>query len=295
MKLNHLKLFAELNKYDSFNKASEDLYISHQALSQMISSLENEFQTQLIKRSANGITFTEDGIYLMKKTNEIMCLLEGTKLQLKSNYLKKQSNKVVLYTDCITNTHIIPKFLPYFNRYYSFINFDIIVDKNISDNAFCFTKQFESFPTNLNNMQDTFGIFSFFSTEIPKLNLSEKMTHSLLTANEIFLATKRNPMPTDVDIFILNERELGRHSTILEYLSYNRIIYVKSQRQCFLALKDDDTATISFKQNHYIDSFNVNLSSFSPPLFLYTYIIGSDFNSEFICTLQTLLKQFFKN
>lgn len=293
MKLSHLKQFTELKKFESLNKASEELYISHQALSQVISSLEKEFQTQLLHRSRKGISFTENGIYLEKKAHEIIHLLEDTKLQIKSSYLKKQANTITLYTDCITDTHIIPKFLPYFNNHYSFMQFNIVITPNTLDDPYYFTEQFDTLLKNIVNTQDAFGLFSVFSTETPQLLLPEQTTHNLLSVNEIYIATKRDSIATNFDTVVLNERELGQHSTILKYLSPSNPIYVKSQRQCFLSLKDDNVATVSFEQNHYIESFNAKLSPFPTPLFLYTYIIGPEHTSEFTKTIQTLLKQLF--
>ena len=119
------------------------------------------------------------------------------------------------------------------------------------------------------------------------------ITYTPIATNELFIAKKNilAPKPENTSIFVLNERELGQQSSILNFLTYEQIIYVQSQRQCYLALKNDNTGTITFKPNHYIDSYEVATDSFSKPLYLYTYTVSSDTNSEFSKTIQVLFKQ----
>src|SRR3712207_4174947 len=46
----------------SFSRAAESLGYTQSAISQMISSLENELSIKLLKRSRNGVTLTPEGV-----------------------------------------------------------------------------------------------------------------------------------------------------------------------------------------------------------------------------------------
>lgn len=288
MKLEHLFQFAQLQHYNSLNKASEDLFISHQALSKIISSLENYFNTQLIVRTSNGIKFTQNGLLLAKKAEEIATLIEQTDKKMNAHYLKTDSRQIKIYTDFITNAYVISKFIPYFENQYPFIQFDVIVQNAISDYVVCSNSHHS-------DMQNTFGLFSFFDTMPPDLTHLINFSYILLDTKKLFIATKKDCKLKDINTFVLNKREFGTDSAILSYLNVPHIFYVNSQRQCYLALQDSLTGTIAFDSNHYANTLDdIVLTAFEKNLYLYTYIINANTNSDFIKTFSNLLYKFFQ-
>lgn len=293
MKLEHLNYFASIKDYASINKASEQLYISHQALSKIIISLEEHFQTDLIERTSNGISFTENGYYLAQTANDIASLLEQAEFEIRANYLKKQSTTIKLHTDRITNAYIIPKLILFFKLHYPFMKFEITVHEAAPDNATIFSGRFKNYLYDAISTEYTFGLFSFFDTKPPQLILGSEVSSALISKNELLIAHK-NKTVTNISTFVLNERELGLQSSIIDYIESPNIIYVKSQRQCYLALKNDYTGTITFKPSHYADTFDAATSSFSTPIYLYTIAIYPENNSEFLKSIQILLNHFVK-
>lgn len=61
MTLNQLSYYAEIVQQSSFTKAAEKLFVSQSTLSKSIRTLETEFETELIDRSAKEFQLTKEG------------------------------------------------------------------------------------------------------------------------------------------------------------------------------------------------------------------------------------------
>ena len=66
MRIEQLMYLVEISKHRSMNKASERLFLSPQALSLSMKSLEENLGIQLLVRTPQGITFTEAGKRLVE-------------------------------------------------------------------------------------------------------------------------------------------------------------------------------------------------------------------------------------
>ena len=53
----------------SMTQAAEALYMTQPALTKRIKSIEAEWGIEVVKRSSKGVTFTEEGKYLVKKSS----------------------------------------------------------------------------------------------------------------------------------------------------------------------------------------------------------------------------------
>ena len=58
----------------SMTQAAEALYMTQPALTKRIKSIEAEWGIEVVKRSSKGVTFTEEGKYLVKKSS--ICFLK---------------------------------------------------------------------------------------------------------------------------------------------------------------------------------------------------------------------------
>lgn len=61
MHIDSLRYFIALSQTGSFNRAAEELFISQQGLNRAITSLENEFDVKLVRRSRKGASLTRQG------------------------------------------------------------------------------------------------------------------------------------------------------------------------------------------------------------------------------------------
>lgn len=66
MRIEHLVILVEIVKQNSMKAASEQLFMTPQALSSAVKSLEEELNVQIFLRSNKGISVTEKGRVVIK-------------------------------------------------------------------------------------------------------------------------------------------------------------------------------------------------------------------------------------
>ena len=76
MTIEQLKQLIEINKCSSMTQASKNLYISHQALSASIRSLEKEVQTVLVEKTPRGSKLTLKGKQLVEISSDFIEALD---------------------------------------------------------------------------------------------------------------------------------------------------------------------------------------------------------------------------
>ena len=72
MKMQHLIYFKTLASTNSVTLASEQLFVTQQALSKSLKAFETELGTTLFHRTNHGITLTQDGEYVLQITDKIL-------------------------------------------------------------------------------------------------------------------------------------------------------------------------------------------------------------------------------
>lgn len=77
------KILKVLYEKRSITKAADALFMTQSALTKRLQSIESEWGRQLVERTSRGVTFTEDGKYLVQKANIMLDFLQeiGTTLQ----------------------------------------------------------------------------------------------------------------------------------------------------------------------------------------------------------------------
>ena len=72
MKNTDWQILITLYDTHSMTKAAELLYMTQSALTKRVRLMEEEWNVEIVKRSSQGVSFTENGIYLVKKARIIM-------------------------------------------------------------------------------------------------------------------------------------------------------------------------------------------------------------------------------
>lgn len=87
MELRQLRCFHQVYQDKSFRRAAQHLYISQQAVSYLIKTLEDELGVQLFIRHSNGVDPTEYGDCLARETRQLLTRLDSITylIQRKSN------------------------------------------------------------------------------------------------------------------------------------------------------------------------------------------------------------------
>lgn len=78
MKIEQLEYLVEISRKKSFNQASENLFLTPQALSRSISSMENELGFKIFDRNKKGVRFTPEGEKLLITAQQITELYNNT-------------------------------------------------------------------------------------------------------------------------------------------------------------------------------------------------------------------------
>ncbi|MDD3218132.1 MAG: LysR family transcriptional regulator [Lachnospiraceae bacterium] len=73
-----LRYFLAVAREENITKASESLHVTQPTLSKQLMDLEDELGTKLFIRGKRKITLTEDGVYLRKRAQEIIELVDKT-------------------------------------------------------------------------------------------------------------------------------------------------------------------------------------------------------------------------
>lgn len=82
MDIRQLEAFVYTVKYQSFSQAAQKLYLSQPTVSAHIRSLEQEFHTQLLKRTTKTLSVTPAGMKLYQYASEILTLQQKAVLEL---------------------------------------------------------------------------------------------------------------------------------------------------------------------------------------------------------------------
>ena len=85
MDIRLLKYFLTVANEENITRASEKLHISQPSLSKQLMELEKELGKKLLIRGKRKITLTEEGVFLRKRADEILSLVEKTEQEFESN------------------------------------------------------------------------------------------------------------------------------------------------------------------------------------------------------------------
>ena len=126
MNINHLNYFKVLYEEKNITHAAENLYISRQALSKAILSLEEELGVKLTRGTHNGVEFTTAGDYFYKRTCILLKEYETTLNELK-NMNEKGDYIIRLGVDYMTTYIYDEEALLPFTKTHPSVHFEWII------------------------------------------------------------------------------------------------------------------------------------------------------------------------
>lgn len=127
--LNLFKTFYIVAKYNSFTKASEQLYISQPAVTQAVKKLEEQLNIELFKRTTNGITLTKEGQIVYYYSERLCEIIEANK-NLLDKIKEAQMNSINVGVPTHIGAFYFVKFLKKFNDKYPNVKVNIINKKS---------------------------------------------------------------------------------------------------------------------------------------------------------------------
>lgn len=128
MRIEQFYYFVKIADLHSFSAASNELFVSQQALSTSIKNLEEDFQTDLFIRTPRGVVLSSEGEYFYKHAVKMLEIYE----QIYNHFLRKPTNSDSFSVALNVNvkTFYFSKIISYFLKEYPTCNINYIITKN---------------------------------------------------------------------------------------------------------------------------------------------------------------------
>lgn len=138
MRIEQLQYLVEVAEVGSINLTAQKNYLSQQSLSDAIRKLEKEFDTELLKRSYNGVHLTDKGKLFVEKAKVILNNIEELKKEFQSNKTSEVSPlkgnlKIIISALPLMDNTLLYNALALFNKKHPEVN--IIIGESDFQNA----------------------------------------------------------------------------------------------------------------------------------------------------------------
>lgn len=84
------KILITLYEKKSMTKAAEELFMTQSALTKHVRAIENEWNIEVVRRNSQGVSFTDEGKYLVNKANIMLDFMKEIEEHFAQNHSQKQ-------------------------------------------------------------------------------------------------------------------------------------------------------------------------------------------------------------
>lgn len=130
----HLDIFIKVADCGSFNKASEQLYITPSAVIKHINILEEDLGVKLFHRSHRGLTLTDAGKSLYKDSKRIIEFSAEAERRIKEA-MRKENNIIRIGSSPITPAEVLVELWPRIHAVNPDLKFQLVPYENTPENA----------------------------------------------------------------------------------------------------------------------------------------------------------------
>lgn len=124
IRFDYLNTFLTVARTHSFSIAAKELKTSQGTVSHHVAALESFFDTELFKRSSNGVDLTDSGITLKDAAEKI--LHQATDAKAKISSAKHTLSGIIrIVASTIPEEHILPGLIAEFQKKYPYVRFKI--------------------------------------------------------------------------------------------------------------------------------------------------------------------------
>lgn len=226
IKLEQYKIFNEAANTLSFSTAARNLFISQSAVSQAISSIEKELQTQLFIRNSKGVSLTKEGQLLHQQIDQALSIITSVENQL-SNYHELKDGELIIGASDTFSEYILTDYIVKFKQLYPGVKIKVInrtsletrellksgqidigfLNLPIKDESLVIKECFQVQDIFVSNKEDN-HIYSFKELAKQQLILLEKSSNTRNRIDNYFATTGVLLKPTI---------ELGAHNLLLDF------------------------------------------------------------------------------
>lgn len=129
MQIKQLEYLVEISRRNSFNSASEHLYITPQSLSRSISGLEDELGFKIFERSSRGVRFTREGEKFLEAAKDITKRYYQAIEEIDAYQQRAQeicSGKLFVYAHSVLTMSVLPSMISAFCKEYPYIDVSLL-------------------------------------------------------------------------------------------------------------------------------------------------------------------------
>ena len=131
IRFDYLKTFLTVARTHSFSTAAKELGTSQGTVSHHIAALEEYFDAELFKRTANGVEVTEAGATLKESTEKILEEAQNAKTKI-SSAKHNLAGTIKIVASTIPEEHIIPSLIAEFQKKHPDVRFKIKAQDSIT-------------------------------------------------------------------------------------------------------------------------------------------------------------------
>lgn len=205
MNIRDLKYFIHLAETLSFTKTAEAFYVSQPSISIALKRLEDNFETTLIQRnrSVHNIQLTETGEILYQASQEILQLLDKTKMEIKNS----QTESVTMGLLPTIGGYYLPVFHEVLLKYQNVLNF---LEEENSDVMFEHIRNNQVSISVLAHEQETFA--------------EKWLTQHLLEEHEMAIYVAKSHPLASKEIITMNELVDLHFITLGQGFTHNKVL-----------------------------------------------------------------------
>ena len=230
IKLEQYKIFNEAATTLSFSTAARNLFISQSAVSQTISSIEKELQTQLFVRNSKGVSLTKEGKLLHQQIDQALFLITEAENQL-SNYHDLKDGQLVIGAGDSFSEYFLTDYIVKFKQLYPGVKIKVINRTSFETRELLKSDQIDIGFLNLPIKDDSLIIKECF--QVHDIFVSKNKDEYYYTFEEIvkkplILLEKSSNTRNYLDNFFAKKGlllkptiELGAHNLLLDFARAN--------------------------------------------------------------------------
>ncbi len=226
IKLEQYKIFNEAANTLSFSIAARNLFISQSAISQAISNIEKQLNTQLFIRHSKGVSLTKEGKLLHQQIDQALALITGVENQL-SNYHELKDGQLVIGAGDTFSEYFLTNYIMQFKQLYPGVKIKVINRTSLETRELLKSDQIDIGFLNLPIKDDSLVIKECF--QVQDIFVSQQEDNHIYSFDELvkqplILLEKSSNTRNRIDNYfakkglLLNPSiELGAHNLLLDF------------------------------------------------------------------------------
>ena len=260
MNIDQLKYFADLAKTNSITNTAKRMFISQQALSESIKRMENELGCTLVLRSKTGVSFTEDGKYVLDYAQKILVLHTEMEQHLQRKYNKEfLHGKLTIGVGPTISNVFLPKLMLKMHHQYPSVKLHVLEQSS------------NTILSLLRNSELDFGIFGIYTENNPEIivsamqkELSQPQTYEKLKLKKLYsdpmvcVMSKNHPLASHQELTRAQLKDIPQTTYATDTISFttNNSVHVSTNAKIHQQFMLEEGVVCCMPYQAYLSQFS---------------------------------------